>query len=79
MSVTLSILPVARVFDRTNRVYLDVKVSPKMPRAKSKAVSAGNGLIPQDGSVFGKPTMAESIIKRRSLRYNDKPLRPTEV
>ena len=47
----------ARAYDHTGVVCLDVKVSPKTPRTKSKAVSKGNGPIPQDKYGFGGLTM----------------------
>ena len=49
----------ARAFDHTKAVCLDVKNSPKMSRTKSKAVSDGNDPIPQDTAGYGKLTMAE--------------------
>ena len=59
ISESLLLLPVARVFDHTSRVCLDVEVSPKMPWTKSKAVSEGNGPLLHDESGFGKLKMVE--------------------
>ena len=46
---------------------LVAKVSPKMPRAKSKAVSEGNGLVIQDESGYDELTIAElyRVLKER--------------
>ena len=65
-SLTLLILPVARVFDHTTIVYsrvcFVVKVGPKTPRAVSKTVSKSNGAAYRNESGSGKPpTMAEIL------------------
>ena len=44
VSPKVSILPVARVFDYSRGVRLDVKVNPKIKQTESNVVSEGSGL-----------------------------------
>ena len=60
MSQSMLALSMARMFDHTGEVCLDVEVDPKMPRTMSKAISEDNGAIPQDESEFGGLTMEET-------------------
>ena len=62
----------ARVFDNTSGVCLDVKVSLKIPRTESKVVSEGNGPAYPDESGSGKPTMVENLwVLKRSFEEMD--------
>ena len=45
ISRRLLILPVARVFDCTSGVRLDVKISPKMPQTESKVAPRATVLL----------------------------------
>ena len=55
----LLILPTVRLFDHISEVRLDIKINPKMPRTKSKAVSECNVPVPQEESGLSELTMAE--------------------
>ena len=46
-----------RVFDHTS--VIDVEDNLKVPWTKNKAISNGNGSLPQEKSGFGKHTMME--------------------
>ena len=53
---------------------LDANVNPKLPRAKSEAVSEGNSSIPQNKSGFGELTMVElyRVLEEEIDKYFDR-------
>ena len=53
----------ARVSGHTSEVCLNVKISPNMPRTKSKAISKGNVPISPKRSGFGELTMMAEIYR----------------
>ena len=59
ISQSLLTLPVAMVSDHISVMCFDVKVNPKMPRTKSKAVPEGNGSFPPNKAGSGELTMAK--------------------
>ena len=66
MYQSLLILPVARVFNHTINTsleWVDVEVSPEMPRTKSEAFSESDGPISQDECGSGKLMTAELCLE----------------
>ena len=65
----------ARVFNHTSRVCLDFKLSPKIPRTRSKTVSEGNDIVPHDKSGFSEATMDETYrVLRKTFNRIDRHL-----